>query len=77
MVVTKGLVLCFVGAAVGLIGSIVMSRFLSALLYDIGYADPLTLIIVSFVLIGVTFWACYLPARKAARVDPMAILRYE
>jgi putative ABC transport system permease protein len=77
IVVKKGLVLCFVGVGVGLVGSIVMSRFLSALLYDISYADPLTLIMVSLVLTGVTFCACYLPARKAAQIDPMEALRYE
>ena len=77
IVVKKGLVLCFVGVGVGLVGSIVISRFLSALLYDISYADPLTLIMVSLVLTGVTFCACYLPAQKAARIDPMEALRYE
>jgi len=77
MVVKKGLTLCFVGAGVGLVGSIMMSRFLSALLYEISYADPLTLIMVSLVLIGVNFCACYLPARRAAQIDPMVILRYE
>jgi len=77
MMVKKGLVLCFVGAGVGLAGSIMMSRFLSALLYEISYADPLTLIMVSLVLTGVTSCACYLPARKAAKIDPMEALRYE
>jgi putative ABC transport system permease protein len=77
MAVKKGLVLCFVGVGVGLVGSIVMSRFLSALLYEISYVDPLTLTTVSMVLIGITFWACYLPSRKAAQIDPMAALRYE
>jgi len=77
IVVKKGLVLCFAGVCVGLVGSIVMSRFLSALLYDISYADPLTLIMVSLVLTGVSFCACYLPARRAAKVDPMEALRCE
>jgi len=77
MVIKKGMVLCIVGVGVGLVGSIVMSRFLSALLYEISYADPLTLIMVSLVLMGVTSCACYLPARKAARIDPMEALRYE
>lgn len=77
MVLKKGFKLSFFGVGLGLAASLVMSRFLSSLLYEIGFADPLTLIVVSCVFMGVTFCACYLPARKAAKVDPMEALRYE
>jgi len=77
MMVRKGLVLSFLGVGLGLAGSIAMSWFLSALLYKISYVDPLTLVTVSGTLIAVTFCACYLPAQRAARIDPMEALRYE
>ena len=64
----------------GALASIVFARVLTSfshLLYGVGPKDPLTLISVSLLLIGVALLACYLPARRAARVDPMIALRHE
>ena len=65
------------GAIVGLAGTIVTARALSSLLFQLSPWDPVTYTLVSLLLIGVALLACYLPARRAARVDPMVALRYE
>jgi len=66
-----------VGSALGLAGMIVVARVLSGLLYQLSPWDPVTYGAVSLLLIGVALLACYLPARHAARIDPMAALRCE
>jgi ABC-type antimicrobial peptide transport system permease subunit len=72
--------LVLVGMAAGAAGASILTRTLSSLshlLYGIGSSDPLTFAIVSVVLMGVATLACYIPARRAASVDPMVALRNE
>jgi putative ABC transport system permease protein len=73
----KGLLPVLIGACVGLAGAVVTARVLRSLLYQLSPWDPLTYGVVSLLLIAVALLACYLPARKAAKIDPMAALRYE
>ncbi|MGH9702423.1 MAG: FtsX-like permease family protein, partial [Candidatus Acidiferrales bacterium] len=77
MVLRQGLGLALSGAAIGLIGALLVSRLLAGMLYGVGPTDPVTLAGVALLLIGVALFACYIPARRAIRVDPMVALRYE
>jgi putative ABC transport system permease protein len=77
MVVGQGLVLAVVGVGIGLVGAVAATRMMSSLLYGVSAADPLTYAGVSLLLIAVTVFACYIPARRATKVNPMIALRYE
>jgi putative ABC transport system permease protein len=80
MVVGQGSQLAFIGVAIGTAASLVLARTLSSfshLLYGVSAMDPWTLLAVSIVLVGAVILACYVPARRAARVDPMMALRHE
>ena len=77
MILGEGGVLLVVGVAIGVIGSLITSRALSGLLFGITPHDPATIGAVSFVLAGVGILACWLPAARAARVDPAVALRAE
>ncbi len=77
MVLGQGLGLVIAGAAVGLVGAVVVSHLMTGLLYGVRPTDPLTFVVVALLLIGVALLACYIPARRALRVDPLVALRYE
>ena len=77
LVVTKGVVLALIGVAVGLAASFAVTRLLETLLFEVTATDAVTFAAVSVGLFVVTLLACYLPARRATRVDPLKALRYE
>jgi predicted permease len=77
IVLRQGLGLAIVGAAVGLVCSLIVSHLMASLLYGVRPTDPLTFAGVAFLFLGVAVLACYLPARRAMKVDPMLALRYE
>jgi predicted permease len=76
-VLTQGLALTWTGAAIGIAIALAVTRYLGSLLYGVRPGDPLTFLIVAICLVAVAFLACYIPARRAVRVDPMIALRYE
>ena len=77
MVLGRGLILTSVGLAIGLVGALGLTRLMTTILYGVGARDPATLASVAAVLAAVALAACYLPARRATKVDPIVALRYE
>ncbi len=77
MVVRKGLAMAAIGVCFGAAGALALARFLSSLLYGLTTHDSTTLAGCAAVLAAIAVAACYLPARRAAKVDPMVALRYE
>jgi predicted permease len=76
MVLRQGLGLALAGTAVGLVGALIVSHLMAGLLYGVRPTDPLTFSGVAFLLVSVAVLACYIPARRAMRVDPLASLRH-
>ena len=74
---TSGVRLALAGTIVGAAGAFALTRFLSGLLFGVSSLDPLTFVAMAATLIAVTLLACYIPARRASRVDPLVALRYE
>ena len=72
-----GLKLVAIGIVVGIALAIGLTRLISAVLFGVTPTDPATYVIVALVLTGIVFLACYIPARRATKVDPMVALRYE
>jgi len=77
MVVRHGMLLSGAGIALGLVGALMVNRSLHSLLYDVSAGDPITLGAVAMLFAAVSAAACFLPARRAVRVDPMVVLRHE
>jgi ABC-type antimicrobial peptide transport system permease subunit len=77
LVVGKGLKLALAGVAIGIAGAIALTRVMESLLFNVSATDPLTFMAVSAILIIVALGACFVPARRATKVDPIRALRYE
>jgi putative ABC transport system permease protein len=77
LMIGQGLKLASAGVVLGLAGALLLTRLMSSMLFGVSATDPLTLVTISLVLVGVALLASYIPARRAARVDPLVALRYE
>jgi putative ABC transport system permease protein len=77
LILGQGAKLALLGLGVGAVAALLLTRLMSGLLYEVSATDPLTFCAVAIVLLGVAVTACYIPARRAMRVDPMVALRHE
>jgi putative ABC transport system permease protein len=77
MFIRRGIALTLTGLGLGLIASFALTRLMAGLLFGITSRDPLTFIVMAVLLLIVAMLACYIPARRATRVDPLVALRYE
>jgi putative ABC transport system permease protein len=77
LVVGQGMRLALLGVAIGVTTSLALTRLISTLLFGVSATDPLAFLLAAAVLVSAALAACYLPARRATRVDPIVVLRYE
>src|SRR6266508_2559792 len=77
LIVSQGMRMALIGIALGLAGALALTRVLASLLLGVGATDPLTFVGVPLLLAAIALLACWIPARRAAKVDPMVVLRYE
>jgi len=77
MALAEGMRIAVIGLASGLVGAEILTRVFRSMLFEVGPADPVTFLSASGILAGVALLACYLPAQRATRVDPLIALREE
>jgi ABC-type antimicrobial peptide transport system permease subunit len=77
LILKSGMSLVVLGLAIGLAGALALTRLMSTLLFEVSPSDPLTFLAVVFSVIFAALLACYIPARRATKVDPLIALRYE
>jgi ABC-type antimicrobial peptide transport system permease subunit len=77
LIMKRGIALSLIGVGLGIAGALALTRFIKSLLYGVYPTDPPTFLVVSVLLLAVSLVAIYIPARRATKVDPMVVLRYE
>jgi putative ABC transport system permease protein len=77
MILKEGLKLVALGVALGLSAALALTRLLEGMVYGVNMRDPLIFVLVNILMVAVALTACYIPARRAMRVDPLVALRYE